>query len=481
MENNIDLNIKIYIPSEDKIITRNIEDFVKELLAWSIPMSFHIEALKCQSIIIRTNLIRLIKGGGNREGKDSKWDISIDSFKGIMPIQEYKDIWGKDYSKNVRLIEMVVKETNGVIITFKDKPIDARFHDVCGGATENSENVDGNVVLYLRKVLCNYCQESPLIHNYKDISVEDIEAKLNIRFSKASPIKNMAIEDMFDDIIRDEEGRVVRLKVAGKEFEGKEIMKLLGLESTRFSWKPKFIRFFTMGKGDGVGLCQYGANMLAHEGRRAEEILNYYYTGVTIKKNENQCMKYPLKGKVIVIDAAHGGESSEDNSSINGTREKDINLSIAINLERELRKKGAIVYMTRTEDIFVPLSQRAELINKNKPDFFITIHQNYIKNSSVSGTEIYFFRGDKEAERLGKIIMKKITTAIETIDRGLKTADFYLLRDTNVSGIHVEIGYLSNPIEEKKLLDEHYIDRIVTAMIEAILFYYEVGNNIPLK
>ncbi|KAB3541010.1 N-acetylmuramoyl-L-alanine amidase [Alkaliphilus pronyensis] len=471
----MDLAIKIYVPTEDKIITRYIEDIVKELVAWSIPMPFHIEALKCQSIIMRTILFRQLKGYGCNQEKNKKGDIAIDYLKEVIPLTEYKQVWGKDYAKNIQLIDEAVGETRGIIITFNDKPIDARYHLICGGATENSENVDGNVVQYLRKVLCCYCKESSSLYGYKDLSIEDIESKLKIKLNKNNPTKNMSIEDLFDEIERDEEGRVVRLRVAGKEFQGKEIVKLLGLESTRFSWRPKIIRFFTMGKGDGVGLCQQGANRLALEGKNANDIINYYYTGVEIKKIEMPCIKFPLKGKVIVIDAAHGGENSQDNVSFNGVREKDVNLSISKKLEIELKNKGAEVYMTRLEDIYLPLSERAELINNVKPNLFLTIHQNYIKNPSISGTEIYYFRGDTEAKRLGNIILKRVAQALETIDRGLKTADFYLLRDTNVSGIHIEIGYLSSPIEEKKLIDEGFKDKIVAAITEGILSYYEIS------
>lgn len=71
----------------------------------------------------------------------------------------------------------------GSILLYNNNPIDARFHLACGGSTENSENVDGNVIQYLRKVLCNHCQESPYSLNYRDISIEKMEEKLDVKLT----------------------------------------------------------------------------------------------------------------------------------------------------------------------------------------------------------------------------------------------------------------------------------------------------------
>src|SRR5690606_34074720 len=116
-----------------------------------------------------------------------------------------------------------------------------------------------------------------------------------------------------------------------------------------------------IGKGDGLGLCQYGANAMAEEGIGAEEILKYYYTGVEIKKIKNPCINKPLKGKLILIDPAHGGEDSDDYIGKQGLREKDVNLSIALYLEKELETLGAKVYLTRREDKIVHLNDRAQM------------------------------------------------------------------------------------------------------------------------
>ncbi|MBM7615022.1 N-acetylmuramoyl-L-alanine amidase [Alkaliphilus hydrothermalis] len=473
MKNNGDLIINIYDASNQWIAKKCLEDLIKELVAYSMPLSFHIEALKCQSIVMRTNVMKKIKNYLESEvGGEVGKGICLEDFREWKSLEEYQEIWGEDYSSCEEKINEAVKATAGVIITFNDKPIDARYHEICGGATENSENVDGNVVLYLRRVLCQYCEGSNHYHGYKDLPLEEVEEKLGIKFPSIAATDNVSIENMIENIIRDENGRVTKLKVAGKEFEGKEIRKLLNLGSTRFSWRPQFIRFLTIGKGDGVGFCQQGANRMAKDGYAAEEIIKYYYTEVDLKKFLNSSINQPLLGKVLVIDPAHGGEEGEGHISQRGLEEKQLNLEIALYLEKILSQLGAKVYLTRQEDHYVPITERAKLTNEIKPDFFLTIHQNYLKNQNVSGTEIYYYRGDQEAQMLGCLIMEKMNIALDTINRGVRTADFYLLRDIKVSGLHIEVAYLSNPIDEAKLSKDNFRYQAALAISEALQTYF---------
>lgn len=473
MKDGKDIFLNIYNPFNHSIECRPLEDVVKELVALSMPLTFHIEALKCQSIIMRTNLLRQMKalGGLGVEGCPEA-DVSLMPFEGYIPIAEYREIWGEQYHDNLLLLEQASDETAGEIIIYNSKPIDAKYHVVCGGATENSENVHGNIVVYLRRVLCDYCKNSPYYENNKELSIEEIQRRLGIQFPMETSEKNMNIDDMFTNIVRDDTGRIVKVSVAGKEFKGHQLMSLLEIDSTRFSWYPVSIRFTSRGKGDGIGFCQYGGNQLAADGRLAADIIGYYYTGVEIVKITNSCIRNPLLGKVIVINPACGGIESPGHVGSNGLMEKDINLKIALYLEESLIEQGAKVHLIRDKDIFIPLSERSGMANQIKPHFFISIHQNFINQPTISGTEIYYYRGDKEAEKLASCIMDHMVRSIDTLNRGVKTADFFLLRDVRVSSLHIEIAYLSNPIEEEKLQDETYLKKISKAIAEGINGYY---------
>lgn len=467
------LYIKVYDALNKEIKQMELEELIKELVAATMPLTFHIESLKSQAIVMRTNLVRQMKiYGGKGVGRGIGADISTEQYPNLMPLESYKELWGNDYEDYLKLLNKVVDETEGQAIFFQDKLIDAKVHPVCGGSTENSENVGGNIVNYLRKVLCNYCKESPYYNGYKDLNIEEVEQKLGIRFSKTIPIKNMAIEGMFDNIERDEEGRIIKLNVAGKEFKGKDVMDLLGLNSTRFSWRPEKIRFYTRGKGDGLGLCLFGSNEMALRGKKWDEIIKYYYTGVNVEKIEKVSINTPLKGKAIVIDPGHGGHKCIDHVSSDGEREKDINLDICIALKKRLEELGAEVQMTREEDINIPLSERANFANTTLPKFFVTIHQNYYNEPSISGTEIYYYRGDNEALLLGKNIMEQINKRVGLNNRGIRTADFYLLRDVKVSSLHIELGYLSNPNDLRLLKDDMTKRELARAIADGIVNYY---------
>ncbi|WP_231701808.1 stage II sporulation protein D [Crassaminicella thermophila] len=469
--------VKIYDHIRQKIISEPMTELIKRMVASQIPISFEIEALKAQAIIARTFIIRKMKTfGGDGCSKYKDVDLCTEGHcTKIITIEELKEKWGEDFKKNWEKIEKITADTKEKIITINNKPINPRFHSTCGGATENSENVEGNKTLYLRKVLCDYCRNSPYYNSSLQLSLEEIEKKLNIGTIKASPFKGPSIEGLIEDIKRDEEGRVVSIKIGGKQLKGTEIMKLLGLSSTRFGWKPIVFQIEMQGQGDGLGLCQYGANRMALEGKSAEEILKYYFTGVQIKEFDRPSINKPLTGKIIVLDPGHGGDNTEDVVGPTGLREKDVNLSISLKLAKLLRDAGAEVYETRTEDVYVPLSKRADLANKVRPHFFLSIHQNSFANPNISGSEIYHYRGDREGEILAGFILEELWEELGTIRRGVKTADFYLLREVRCSVLQIETAFITNLEEEKKLRDEKFQYRVAEAIAKGLMKYYRYG------
>lgn len=471
---NKEVYVNIYDKKDDNIESKALEEMVKELVACTMPLNFHIEALKCQSIIIRTRLARQMKaygGVGTEECKAA--DVLKQDFEGWIPLVEYKNVWKDKYEEYKQKLERATRETTGKILLFNNKPIDARTHLVCGGSTENSENIDGNAVRYLRRVLCNYCEDTPYSFNYKDISIDELEKKLGLELINDNFMKDITINRFIDNVVRDEQDRVTKIKIGNKEFSGKEIMDILDINSTRFSWRPQIIRFFTVGKGDGLGLCQYGANNMASNQILAEEILKYYYTGAIIKKIRNPCINKPLEGKIITIDPAHGGEDSDGNIGNHGLKEKDVNLSIALYLAEELESIGAKVYLTRDKDEIVHLNDRAQMAKDIGPDFFISIHQNYFSHCSKSGTEIYYYRGDTMAKELAEEIMPVLTNEINTLNKGIKSAEFFLLREVPVSSIHIEVAYISNFDEEKMLMSKDFRKKAAKAIAKGFVNFYK--------
>jgi len=467
-----DIDVRVYRDSEKGCAVMPLEDMVAEILHYSIPEGFDDEAQKAQAVIIRTNIARQLpvydgRGCCLHPGADI---CDTGHCLGWMrPIRQEK-AKGDKKDQNWERIIRAAQSTRGEIIVVRGRPIKAYYHECCGGATENSENITGNRVVYLRKVLCDYCKDSAGWENERDLSLEEIEERLGIRADGFTAIKGSPIEGFIEDIDRDSEGRISSIRIGGKYFKGTDARDLLGLTSTRFGWRPVTLRFISGGKGHGLGLCQYGAAAMAREGNSYRDIINYYFTGVditTVKGNGGT----PLAGKVFVLDPGHGGDDG-DNTGLGGLKEKDVNLDIALRLEKMIKEAGAKVFLTRREDIKVLLSDRTDMANRIRPHFFISIHQNGFFNPSVSGTEIYHYNGDAEGERMGRCIMDRLARETGALNKGVKTANFFVLREAKASSLQLELFYITNPEEEKRLADGEFRAAVAKAVSNGIISYY---------
>ncbi|WP_054870848.1 N-acetylmuramoyl-L-alanine amidase [Caloranaerobacter sp. TR13] len=470
--------LKIYSSNEKRVIIKELEEIVKYLAATQIPNSIeniHPEFVKVQVILSRTNLVRRMRRfGGKGCLRYSDCDICDEGHCiTILYDDELEKIWKDRYNKIMSTIEESIKATDGLVITMNNRPIIAGFHNTCGGSTENSENVMGNRVVYLRKVLCDYCLNSPDWEGYKEISIKEIEEKLKVKFPNLTPTLKIDMKGFIEEIDRDDEGRITSIKIGGKVFKGIEVKEILGLDSTRFSIAPKVLGVKTRGQGDGLGLCQHGANQMALMGFKFDDIINYYFTGVEIKKIKKPCIKKPLKEKILVIDPGHGGDDNIGVEGPKGLREKDVVLKIGKKLKELLENLGATVYLTRDEDKYVSLNKRAELANKIRPNFFISIHLNSFSNSLIRGCEMYYYKGDTESQGLAKCIMNSMMKKLDVINRGIKVASFFLLREVGTSSLHIEIDYVTNPEVEKLLKNNEYIDKIAESITQGIVEYYK--------
>lgn len=236
---NEDVTIKIYDEELDTILKKSIGELVPEMVAAQINIDSDFEALKVQSIIARTILVRKARAfGGEGCIKHPEADLILDeNCKNIISKEKLMDRWGEYFEDNWNKLVKAEKETKYLILTFNNKVIDPKYHISCGGATDNSENVESNKVVYLRKTLCEQCASSPYWNKTKDIRIEDIEKQLGIKFVSISPIEGLDIEGIIKEVKRDEEGRVISLKIGDKVFRGTEVKDKLGLDSTRVEYK----------------------------------------------------------------------------------------------------------------------------------------------------------------------------------------------------------------------------------------------------
>ncbi len=188
-----------------------------------------------------------------------------------------------------------------------------------------------------------------------------------------------------------------------------------------------------------------------------------------------------LKGKKIVIDPGHGGP---DSGAIGPTYtfEKDVNLSIALYLNNMLAEAGATVSMTRKTDVCVAskyteradLEARVAMANNTKPDLFISIHNNANSNPDNNGTTTYYSGQNPQATESSKManaIQSLIIGIVNTNDEGVRKADFYVLKNTNMPSVLIEAAYLSNPDEEERLHNPIFQKNMATAIFHGIVEY----------
>jgi stage II sporulation protein D len=128
--------------------------------------------------------------------------------------------------------------------------------------------------------------------------------------------------------------------------------------------------------------------------------------------------------------------------------------------------------LTRNDDTNVLLGERVRLINKIRPDFYVSIHQNVFASENVNGSEIYCYERDSEAIKLSEVV-NSLISKVGIKSRGIKTGNYYLLRECKVSGIIIECMYVSGNEDRNKYNDETY-KKIANAIFEGICRYYNI-------
>ena len=264
----------------NKILVINIlgvEKYLNSVVGSEMPHKWHIEALKAQAIASRTYALKKTNNG--------LYDIDSTQTN-----QVYNGLESSTFKTR-----RAVRETRSLVITYKNKLINALFHSSSGGMTENSEAVWSDPYPYLVTVK-DFDQKNPKIRWNKEVS----KSELKEIFPIIGGIQQIEVLNIT------ETGRIKNLKITGtfgdKVITGKEFRSKLGLKSTLFrptisedfydkkdlnnqsniQFHP-YLTISGMGAGHGVGMSQWGARYMADKGYKANQILKYFYKGVNIK------------------------------------------------------------------------------------------------------------------------------------------------------------------------------------------------------
>ena len=202
-----------------------------------------------------------------------------------------------------------------------------------------------------------------------------------------------------------------------------------------------------------------------------------YYIGHDLEFSANRhelrlvLKESPLLNRTFIIDPGHGGMDNGA-SGKNGTLEKELNLEVSLRLKDLLEGAGANVVLTRFDDTFISLYERAFIANFLMADFFISIHTNSHPKSHINGIEVFYYANRPKAEPMATKILDAITKRTGLKKIAVKTNNFVVIRETQMIGILLELGFLSNPQEELIISTDTYKNDAAQGVFEGIIDYF---------
>jgi N-acetylmuramoyl-L-alanine amidase len=178
-----------------------------------------------------------------------------------------------------------------------------------------------------------------------------------------------------------------------------------------------------------------------------------------------------LKGKRIVVDPGHGGDDigapAVFGRTPGGPYEKDVVLDIGRRLARVLEAEGASVTMTRSNDTYISLQGRAALANRLKADALISIHCNSCdKPNTLKGTSVYY--DHQHSVGLARLVQDELIAALGTTDKGVRNANFAVIRRTTGPGVLVETAYINHESDRERLVHPNFRERTARAIARGL-------------
>lgn len=276
-------SVSVFLSDEGRTEEMDINEYLKCVVAAEMPADFEAEALKAQAVAARTYLyahIEQAQKGNIAEGHNGA-AVCTDytHCQAYMSENKRRESWGDAADANWEKVSSAVESTTGEIMTYNGETISAVFHSTSSGSTEAAVDVWGSDVPYLQSVASVGDEQSPKY--LSEVSMSEAEFK-NIAEDKVNGIDWS--KGVVTDIVRSGAGGIISLKLGGAEVKGTDFRTMFDLRSTNveITNESGSVKMSVKGYGHGVGMSQYGANYLASQGKKYEEILKTYYTGVEI-------------------------------------------------------------------------------------------------------------------------------------------------------------------------------------------------------
>ncbi len=278
-----DSSMRLRVLHGGSIEEMGMDDYLRGVLRAEMPASFEPEALKAQAIAARTYTLYKMRAGPIANHPDADACDDINCCKAYKTAEDAAADWGGMALYYEEKLARAVRETDGQAVLYGGEPILAVFCSSTAGHTQNAGAVWQSDLPYLQSVTSP--ENEALVPNYYSVETFSAE-RFRALFLAAYPEAKLsgAVTDWITDIARSDAGFVTTLCVGGVTVRGNELRTLLSLRSPSFTVEADAdaLTFHVTGYGHGVGMSQYGANALAAQGMRAEEILAHYFTGAHV-------------------------------------------------------------------------------------------------------------------------------------------------------------------------------------------------------
>lgn len=279
----IDAGSMLNVLAAGQLQPMDMETYLTGVVRAEMPASFELEALKAQAVAARTYTLHKIVNGGSPNHPEADACDDINCCQAFRTYEDAAQVWGADAQTYEAKIRQAVSETDGECILYEGQPVLAVFHSSSAGVTQDAAAVWSSSVPYLQSVQTPETGETvPNYHSTASFSA----AKLKDILQNALPDANLSgrVSNWFTNIQQQPNGAVTALSVGGVTVSGTQLRGILDLRSACFtiSFDGDTVIFSVTGYGHGVGMSQYGANVLAAGGMNYRDILTWYYTNTAV-------------------------------------------------------------------------------------------------------------------------------------------------------------------------------------------------------
>lgn len=276
--------VKVHLTKEDKIIEVPLEEYVKSVVSGEMLASFESEALKAQAVAARTYVAsKKIRPCNEAKGGDVCDTTHCQVF---ITKESRLEKWGDKGNEYWAKISEAVDATKGMVLTYDNELVQyPQFFSTSSGMTENAVDVFSSAVPYLVSTDSKGEEIAPKFTSEFKFNISEFVSNINSKYEDAKMSEDN-LQSNIEILSRSDAGGVKEIRFGGAKVKGADFRLAFGLSSTnfQFSISGSDIIFTCKGYGHGVGMSQWGANVMAKDGKEYEEILKHYYTGVELKE-----------------------------------------------------------------------------------------------------------------------------------------------------------------------------------------------------